>query len=143
MLRLSSTTEFSIGTCHRVLCARCAPHVIYRIVVLWLSGFCFPSFVSLPTCDGSTLLIRVYRIKYQRLHWAQYVEFSFGIALLRAREWYHRLLSRGPRPGQDRTLVILLLIYSVTRRRCSSLHDDSVGTTVHGVSNWYGTLSPL
>ena len=27
-----------------------------------------------------------------------------------------------------------------SRRRCSSLLDDSLGTTVHGVSNWYGTF---
>ena len=49
----------------------------------------------------------------------------------------------GPQLGQDRTLVTLLSIYSVTRRRCSSLHGDSLGTTVHGVSIWYALLSPL
>ena len=32
MLRRYIGTEFSIGTSHRVLCARCAPHVIYRFV---------------------------------------------------------------------------------------------------------------
>ena len=30
-------------------------------------------------------------------------------------------------------LVTLLLIYSVTRRRCSSLRDDILGTTVHNI----------
>ena len=32
MLRRYTRTEFSIGTSHRVLCARCAPHVICRFV---------------------------------------------------------------------------------------------------------------
>ena len=32
---------------------------------------------------------------------------------------------------KSHSLVTLLLIYSVTRRRCSSLHDDTLGTTVH------------
>ena len=32
MLRRSTRTEFSFGTSHRVLCARCAPHVIHRFV---------------------------------------------------------------------------------------------------------------
>ena len=42
MLR-STKTEFRIGTSHRVLCARCAPHVIHRFVAfVSLSGFCFP-----------------------------------------------------------------------------------------------------
>ena len=34
MLRPSTRTEFSNGTSHRVLCARCAPHVIHRFVAL-------------------------------------------------------------------------------------------------------------
>ena len=43
MLRRSTRTEFIIGTSHRVLCARCAPHVIHRFVAfVSLSGFCFP-----------------------------------------------------------------------------------------------------
>ena len=31
---------------------------------------------------------------------------------------------------RSHSLVTLLLIYSVTRRRCSSLYDDTLGTTV-------------
>ena len=43
MLRCSTRTELSIGTSHRVLCARCAPHVVHRVVAfVSLSGFCFP-----------------------------------------------------------------------------------------------------
>ena len=38
-------------------------------------------------------------------------------------------------------LVILLLIYSVTRRKCSSLHVDTLGTAVHGVSSWCGNIA--
>ena len=34
---------------------------------------------------------------------------------------------------RSHSLVTLLLIYSVTRRRCLILHDDALGTTVHGV----------
>ena len=38
--------------------------------------------------------------------------------------------------------VILLLIYSVTRRKCSSLHVDTLDTTVHGISIWCGAPLP-
>ena len=36
--------------------------------------------------------------------------------------------------------VTLLLTYCVTRRRCSSLHDDTLGTTAPGVPSWCGTI---
>ena len=39
--------------------------------------------------------------------------------------------SRGNRPGQDRTLMTLLLIDTVTRKRCLLLHDDALDTTAH------------
>ena len=69
--------------------------------------FLFPLDCCFPTCDGSTLFIRVYRIKYRRLLWAQYAESPIIIALPRAREWDRRLLPRGHRPGQDRIFLSL------------------------------------
>ena len=75
----------------------------------------------------------MYPVSSRRLFWA----------LPRAREWDRRLLLCGPQLGQDRTRVTLLSIYSVTRRRCSSLHGDALGTTVHGVSNLVCTIVTL
>ena len=41
------------------------------------------------------------------------------------------------------SLVILLLIYSVTRRNCSSLHDDTLGTIAPGIPFLCGTIAAL
>ena len=94
--------------------------------LLWLSGFCFTWIVSLTTSDGSTLFICVYRIKYRRLLWAQYVEFSFRITFLRTREWYCRLLPRGPRPGPNRILLSLCSWFTLFLwgdvRLCAMMH---------------------
>ena len=40
-------------------------------------------------------------------------------------------------------LVTFLLFYSVARRRCSFLRDDTLGTTVHKVLFWCGTIATL
>ena len=61
------------------------------------------------------------------------MESSIGIAFPQACELYCRLLPRGPRPGHDRTLLSLC--------SCPSLRDDTLDTTVHGISNWFGTIA--
>ena len=77
MLRPSTRTEFSNGTSHRVLCARCAPRVIHRFVAFCGSqvSACSELFPYQQVMDR--LLIHVYRIMYRRWLWAQYVESSF------------------------------------------------------------------
>ena len=68
----------------------------------------FPSvFLLLQTSDRQTLFTCVHRTEYRRLLRAKYVESSVGIAFLRASKWYRRLLSRGNRRSQDRTLLSL------------------------------------
>ena len=42
---------------------------------------------------------------------------------------------------RSHSLVTLLLTYYDTRRRCSSLHDDTLGTIAPG--NFYVTVAPL
>ena len=108
-LRYHTRTGFSIGFSHRVSCVLCALYVCSCLVSHLLSAirFCLLWIIAFPTSDGSTLFICVYCNEYRRLLRAQYVESSIGIALPRAREWYRRLLPRGSRPGQDRTLFSL------------------------------------
>ena len=60
------------------------------------------------------------------------------MALPRAREWDRRLLPQ----GLDLAKIACSCHFAL-ELLCSSLHDDSLGTTVHGVSNWYGTIVTL
>ena len=108
-LRRHTKTGFSIGSIHRVPCVQCALFVCSCHVFHLLSArlFCFLWIITLSTSDGPSIFIHVYRIEYRRLFRAQYVESSIGIALLRACEWYCRLLPRGPRLGQDRIILSL------------------------------------
>ena len=137
MKRRYTETGFSSGSSHRVPCVQCALFVCLCLVFHLLSAllFCFLWIITISTSDGLSTLIHVYRIEYRRLLRAQYVESSIGIALPTSRT------SIWPR---SHSLVTSFLIYSVTRRKCSSVHDDSLGTTVHGIPFfWCGTVATL
>ena len=103
MLRRCTRTEFSIGIAHRFLCARCARHVIHRFVVFCVSQV--SAFSKLLLCQqvmGSTLFIRVYRIKCRRLFghnmWNPPIEF-----FPQACEFFVESLPR----GQNRIILSL------------------------------------
>ena len=123
-LRCLIRTGFSIGSRHRVHCVlECfiCVHVMCSLcsqVFVWVIAF--------ATSDGPTPFIHVYRIEYRRLLRAQHVESSIGTAFPRACELCCRLLPRGLRPGQDRTVLSLCswltLLQGGGARLCTMIH---------------------
>ena len=101
-------------TCAIVLCFTCS------------QLFCF-AFSGLLLSQQVTL-IRVYRIEYRRLLRAQYVESPLELLFLEHVKVLSAPTSWTSTWPRSHSLVILLLIYSATRRKCSSLYDDTLGT---------------
>ena len=94
------------------------------------------------SCSQQPFFIRFYRTGFCRLLRAQRVESCVEIAFSSIRLMVFSLLvswkSTWPR---SHFLVTLLLNYYVTRERCLLLHDDTLGTTAHGVP--FVSVAPL
>ena len=122
MQRCHTRKGFSIGSSHRVLCVRCAFHVIYCYVNFLFFFFALRFLLSLGCCSPNKwwtdslhprLPHRVSTITLDTI-----VESSIRIGFPRARELYCRLLPRGPRHGHDRIVLSLCSWFTLLQRRC-------------------------
>ena len=145
ILRPFTRKEFSIDTSHRVPFARCAPHVIYRFVIFFfgsqVSAFSellhFQQVMDRLSSSSSTASAST----------ASSIDDFFGhnmwnplLDLLFPRSTPTSGTSTWPK---SHSLVTLLLIYSVTRRRCSSLHADTMCDLSIEFLTWCGTTATL
>ena len=121
-LRQHTKTGFSIGSSHRVPCVQCAHYVCYCLVFHLLSAFlfCFLWIVAFPTSDPHPRL--PHRVSTATP--STICGIPIGIAFPRACEF----IVGSYLVDLAHSLVILLLFYSATRRKCSSQDDDTLGT---------------
>ena len=130
---LSQKKELALCSPSGSLCLLCISRALWSFVFLALSLFPF-WFLFPQTSDGQTFFIRVCRTESRRLLRAQHVESSVGLAFSSGRSMvFSPLFSWKSTWPRSHCLVTLLLMYSVTRKACTILHDASWGTIVHGV----------